>query len=171
MSHYFLTHEDFSIQKSDKGPILCLNIPGYSMVLFYSNSCEHCPKYLSIFKRLPTLISGCNICTINVGKDKSIVQMAKQTIAPLKYVPFIVFYNNMVPVQEYTGAPDENIIKRFIIDMATTMQRKQQVLSREKKEESKSDSIPAYCIGKPVSGSKKDEVCYLADKEAYKPKM
>lgn len=169
MSLYFLSANDFNIQKTEKGPVLGINLPGHSIVLFYSDNCVHCHKYLPVFKKLPTMIANCNVCLVHVGKEKNVVNMAKNTIAPLKYVPFIVFYFNTVPIQEYTGEANEKLISNFIIDMATAMTKRQQSIQK-KPEEKGGDSLPPYSIGRPISGDKRSEVCYLSNQEAYKPK-
>jgi hypothetical protein len=47
----FLTTEDFNTQNGVKGPIMCTNIQGFSVILFYSTECQHCQSLIPIFKR------------------------------------------------------------------------------------------------------------------------
>lgn len=160
----FLTSEDFNVQKGSKGDIMCHNIPGFSLILFYSTFCTYCQSFIPIFKRLPGTINGCQFGMINVSTNKAVVQLSQNTIAPIKYVPYIVLYINGKPFMVYKGPSDENEIRNFVVEVANNVQKKQQ-FSKEKVKEDAPEGIPAYCIGKPVCGN--DKVCYLNFVSAY----
>lgn len=167
----FLTNEDFSIQRGTKGDILCHNISGFSLILFYSTHCEFCKALIPIFKRLPGTIGGCQFGMINVSTNKNTVEMSQNTISPIKYVPYIVLYINGKPFMSYKGPPDEQKIRSFVVDVANNVQKKQQFAVekvQEDKEAGGGTSIPAYSIGVPVSGDKNNMVCYLNFTESYK---
>ena len=83
----FLTSDDFQIQQKSKGNVLCHNIKGFSLILFYSTQCEYCKSLIPIFKELPGTIQGCNFGMLNVNRNKKIIQMSNQTIVPITYVP------------------------------------------------------------------------------------
>ena len=166
----FLGHEDFNTQKGTKGDILCTRIPGFSLVLFYSTQCEHCHTLIPIFKQLPKNINGCQFGMINVGVNKQCVQMSRNTIAPITYVPYIVLYVNGKPHMSYKGPHDIAMIKQFVVEVAKNVQSKQKFMPDEAgggKHEKARGSIPQYTIGKPLYGED-DKVCYLEFLSAYK---
>lgn len=164
----FLTDDDFVIQKGTKGNIMCNMIPGFSLILFYSTHCEHCQHLIPIFKKLPGTIAGCQFGMINVSTNRGCLEKAKHTIAPVRYVPYIVLYVNGKPFMEYQGPAELGEIQRFIIDTTknltkkqTFSQQRQQVPQKGKKK------IPKYTIGIPVYGKGNDNVCYLEFGTAY----
>lgn len=162
----FLTGEDFDSQKGTNGNILCHNIPGFSLILFYSTHCTHCQTLIPIFKKLPGTINGCQFGMINVSSNRNVVEMSQDTVAPIKYVPYIVLYINGKPFMVYKGPYQESEIRNFVVEVANNVQKKQQ-FSKEKVKEETPGGIPAYCIGKPLCGN--DKVCYLVFDTAYVP--
>lgn len=164
----FLTSEDFNIGDGVKGPILCHGINAFSLILFYSTKCVHCEALIPIFHQLPGTIIGCQIGIINVSTNKKVLEMAKNTISPIEYVPYIVLYVNKRPYMRYNGPRDINEIRKFVYEVTKNI-KNNQAFSKDKVKEPKSGrGIPQYCIGKPLYGE--DEVCYLKESEAY-PKI
>jgi hypothetical protein len=97
--------------------------------------------------------------------------MSRETIAPIKVVPYVILYVHGKPYMRYKGPQNAKEIARFIVEVS---QRAQQSARRtgNTKLESKikkdpNGGIPAYTIGKPLCGPD-DEVCYLEFKKAYK---
>jgi thiol-disulfide isomerase/thioredoxin len=162
----FLSSDDFNVQRGTKGNIMCHQIPGFALILFYSTYCVHCQGLIPIFKNLPGTIGGCHFGMVNVSTYKDCVEMSKNTIAPITYVPYIVLYINGKPFMSYKGPYDENEIKKFVIDVANNVQKKQQ-FSDPSINQPKKSAIPEYSIGKPVCGNK---VCYLEFMNAYPSK-
>ena len=164
-----MTSDDFSVVKGTKGDILCTEIPGFSLILFYSTQCVHCQTLIPIFKKLPGTIGGCQFGMINVSSNKNCVRMSKDTIAPISYVPFIVLHIDGKPFMRYGGPHDGAEIKRFVIEVANKVQSKQKFTSENVKEPEKGKTgIPEYTIGHPLCG-KDNKVCYLTMEEAYTP--
>lgn len=163
----FLTAGDFSIQKGAKGNIMCHEIPGFSLILFYSTHCVHCQTLIPIFKRLPGTIGGCQFGMINVSTNKHCVQISRNTIAPIKYVPYIVLYVNGKPFMVYKGPYDGNEIRRFVIEVANSIQKKQQFAKQPKGAKTDKKKIPEFALGIPVYGDGNDNVCYLEFDTAY----
>ena len=163
----FLTSDDFHIQKGPKGPILCNSIQGFSLILFYSTQCEYCQTLIPIFKQLPGAVGGCQFGMINVSHNKKCVMMSRNTIAPIKEVPYIILYVNGKPYMRYKGPQDAKEIGRFIVEVAKKVQSNQSNQSFDKnvKQNSKS-GIPDYTIGHPLKGAD-DRVCYLEFDDAY----
>ena len=165
----FLSSEDFSVVKGNKGNILCHSIPGFSLILFYSTQCVHCQNLIPLFKKLPGTIGGCQFGMINVSSNKQCVQMSKDTIAPISYVPYIVLYIQGKPFMRYNGPHDAEEIKRFVIEVANKIQSKQTFSSENVKEPQNGKGIPEFSIGKPLYGQD-DDVCYLNFNDAYNDK-
>ena len=81
---YYLQSDDFLVRTGTKGTTLCNNIEGFSLILFYSNKCEHSQALLPIFKKLPSQVQQCTFGLINVTLNKKIVSMSKNTASSLK---------------------------------------------------------------------------------------
>jgi len=157
----FLTSEDFSVQKGAKGDIVCHNIPGLSVILFYSTFCDYCQNFIPIFKKIPGTIGGCQFGMTNVSTNKAVVEMSRNTVSQIKYVPYIVLYVNGKPFMSYKGPPDENEIRRFVMEVANNIQKKQQFSKEKVKEDTGGTMIPKYTLGIPLCGGKDQDVCYL----------
>jgi DNA-directed RNA polymerase subunit L len=160
----FLSSDDFTVNKGSKGNTLCNSIPGFSLILFYSTQCDYCRDLIPIFKGLPGTIAGCQFGMINVSSNKQCVQVSKNTITPLNYVPYIVLYIQGCPFMRYNGPHDPDQIRRFVIEVANKVQSKQKFTNENVKEDKK--SIPEYCIGTPLCGGD-DKRCYLDFNKAY----
>jgi thiol-disulfide isomerase/thioredoxin len=165
MSLLFLTDEDFYISKGVKGPILCTNIPGFSLILFYSDRCKYCKVLEPIFNRLPGTIQGCQFGKIHVDTNKQCVNMSKQTISPITFVPTLLFYVNSRPFIRYTGPYDLNEITQFIIEVAEKLKNHQKFSNNPIEKEEHKKFIPQYTIGHPLYGH--DDVTYLEFQKAY----
>jgi thioredoxin-like negative regulator of GroEL len=159
---HFLTSEDFNIGNGTKGPILILeNMRGLALVLFYSTQCSHCQNFIPIFKRLPGSISGCQFGMINVSQNRQVVAMSKETIAPIKYVPYIVLFVQGKPFMRYDGPHDEAELKRFVFEVASKLQSREKFTNNQKvKDDGK--TIPAYTVGVPLCGDDDDSYrCFI----------
>ena len=166
----FLTTDDFLINKGSKGDILCTNIPGFSLILFYSTQCVHCQSLIPIFKKLPGTIGGCQFGMINVSTNKQCIRMSKETIAPISYVPYIVLYIQGKPFMRYSGPHDSSEIKRFVLEVANKVQNKQKFSNDDNLKTPPGggkSGIPEYTIGHPLCGAPGDKVCYLKMDDAY----
>jgi len=159
----FLTTEDFQIKTTTKGKnLLCTNIRGISLILFYSTACEHCKKLIPIFKHLPGTVNGCQYGMVNVSANKNLIAMSRTTIAPIEFVPYILLYHNGRPYMRYNGPYNASEIKNFVIEVANNIHKNSIFSADVVKKEGK--PIPEYCIAKP----KCDElVCYLPMDDAY----
>lgn len=164
----YLQNDDFEIRRGTRGNILCHGIEGFSMILFYSTQCVHCQGLIPIFKRLPGTIHGCQFGMVNVSTFRDIIAKSRQTIVPINYVPYMIFYYNGKPFMIYKGEYDMRSIQNFIVEMYNNIQRKQEFSRgtvKNVKQETE-DSIPEYCTGIPVCS---DKVCYLEFMTAYNP--
>ena len=170
----FLQTDDFSIQKGQKGPILCHSIRGISLVLFYSINCQYSRELIPIFKRLPGQLGGCQFAMINVSAQKNIIGMSKATISEIKYVPLMILYVAGKPFVRYDGPHQESEIKRFIFEVSSKIQTKEKFTNKEAPRHHQqatmgsgngTRAIPAYAAGQPLYGDADD--FYMEFAEAY----
>ena len=163
----FLTADDFQLTRGLKGNIMSTNIPGFSLILFYSTQCQHCQSLIPIFKSLPGTIGGCQFGMINVSHNKQCIMMSRDSIAPIEVVPYIILYINGKPYMRYQGPHNTQEISRFIVEISQKIQSKQNFIKEDKniKQPKGGKGIPAYTIGKPICGT--DDVCYLEFDDAY----
>jgi len=155
-----LKTEDFYIRDGTKGKILCHKVPNFSVILFYSPVCEHCQRLMPMFKTLPSAIHGVSFGIVNVSSSKDVIGMAKATVSPVRYVPYIVLYVDGVPYMSYKGENTSQGIGQFIVEVINNIQKKQSFTNNKVQKERKS-SIPQYTIGQPIKGFGKDTVTYL----------
>lgn len=164
----FLTAQDFNIQRGSRGPIMCHGISNYSLIMFYSTQCSHCQTLIPIFKKLPGTVGHCQFGMVNVGANRKCVEMSKQTIVPIEYVPLIILYINGKPFMRYPKnyAYTMENLQKFVVDIANYTTKKQQ-FSKEKMKGGNQNEVPEYLvdIGVPLCGD--DKVCYLEYDGAY----
>ena len=103
---------------------------------------------------------------MNVSRNNKLVELSKDTIAPLEYVPYIILYTNGKPFMRYEGSSDIESIKNFILDVQKNLKHKEKFTTNKQKSILKKN-IPAYTIGKPISGNG-NKRCYLDFDLAYK---
>jgi len=162
----FLTSEDFRIIKDPNGYKLCHIIPGFSLVLFYSNRCKYCKDFITIFKELPGTVGGCQFGMINISNNRDCAEKSKNTNTNIEYVPYIILYYNGKPYYHYQGDADINKLKQFIFEMAKKTEIKQKISQNPNViQPKKRGTIPQYCLGNPIYGN--ENVCYLEMEEAY----
>jgi len=156
---YYLTSDDFHLQNGSKGPIMCNKFRGLTLVLFYSTGCVHCQSLIPIFKNLPGTVPGASFGLVNVGQNKSCVMLSQETIAPIKYVPYIMLYVHGRPYILYKEEYSQEKITDFIIKVARSIQSKQQFSKDVSVHQKTHNSIPEYTLGHPIVGDGK--ICYL----------
>lgn len=121
---YFLSTDDFSLKETDKGNSLFLKHNtkiSMNLVLFYSNSCEHCDSIMTDFKVLPKSIIGCSFSMINVLTNPEVIQLSRDSISPITYVPDLYLFINGLPYMRYEGEINLNDIKTFILEISAKM--------------------------------------------------
>ena len=161
----FLTADDFEITKGAKGNMLTNFIKDFSLILFYSPQCPYCQELLPIFKKLPNSFGGCQFGILNISSasNKKIIELSKNTITPITYVPLIILYVKSKPFMAYEGPPSLEEIKRFILEVSKKIQSKQKFSNNIRKESGV--SIPSYSLGLPLFGD--DNRTYLVMDSAY----
>lgn len=84
------------------------------LIIFYSNQCPYCVDA----KRVAMNIQGttrANILFMNIGNYPDFVKRTSKTIYPITEVPYIMLFNNHLPVSRYTGPYDEYQLQSFIL--------------------------------------------------------
>lgn len=166
----YITSDDFTVQRTVKGQLMCTTIPGISLLLFYSKSCKYCHGLIPIFRHLPGTIANCQFGIIDVGRFSECVRMSQDTIAPIKEVPYMLLYLDGKPFMRYKGPYNPEEIIKFVRDVSNKLY--QNSLNNQPKTDQKTlnpknqkTSIPEYTIGHPLKGENK--VCYLDNVYAY----
>ena len=160
----FLDNEDFYVDKSSNGLVLCTKIPNLSFVLFYSNGCMHCHRMKAILKQLPNYIHGIQLGLINVDNNKKTIVDSSNTITQIKYVPFLMFYVNGIPYIQYSGEHKLEHVTTFLKKVISSLQNQHSSSFDDKKDRKKvQKNLPT--LGIPICG--KDQKIYCNVKEAY----
>ena len=110
---------------------MCHKIPGFSLILFYSTQCHHCQAVIPLFKKLPDYIQGCQFGILNVSKNNQLIQLSKNTIAPLVYVPYIILYYDGKPFMCYEGEHTIESIKKFILQVQKNLKYKEKFAKKD----------------------------------------
>jgi hypothetical protein len=176
----YFSDKDFKLQESKDGYLMCNNIKGISLILFYSTQCKYCAISLPVFKSLPGTLNGCQFGIVNISNSKEVVNMSRKSTSPLQYVPFIILYFDGKPIMSYDGAHDGNEIRKFIITISKDLQQKQTFMAKLNASANSnggigngggitgfSKKIPEYTTGHPLYGNK---VCYLENEKCYQKK-
>jgi thiol-disulfide isomerase/thioredoxin len=163
----FLSEQDFAVQQGKRGYVLCTNVPGVCLTLFFSRECPHCKDIFPIFNTLPQVIPGCQFALLNISQHPNVARMSQKTIAPITHVPFIVLYVNGRPFMKYNGNKTLRDIGGFVNEVMTRIQTKKNFSSIQIDHD---ESIPDYSVGIPFNVVCEGEQCYLSFNEAYRSK-
>ena len=167
----FLSSSDFHTMDTPRGKIMCTNIPGFSLILFYSTQCKFCKHLIPLFKQIPKSVGGCKFGMMNVSNNKDCIIRSRQTIAPINVVPYILLYIDGKPYMRYKGEHTISRIANFVVDIAQKvrdqLKTQKEIVKEDKNIKKEKDSdIPSFTLGKPLCN---DDVCYLKFEDAYAP--
>ena len=170
---FSLSESDFSFVEGPKGKTLQVSIKGYSLVLYYSTSCEWCQSLIPQFKKLPGSVGGCTFAMVNISQNKGLVEKSKMTRSPIKYVPLIILHINGEPFMRYDGPPKFEEIKRFVIEIAQKVSQSKGINRQPRKvqvaaQAQSGPTIPAFTIGLPKNSGPKNDISYLGFDSAYR---
>lgn len=170
----FLSAQDFFLQDTPKGAILKNKIPNFSFVMFYSNMCEHCQNITPAFRELAGKFPGTVFAMINISNNTSLIQTSKNSITPIKYVPLLIFYNDGVPLYQYSGPTDRGSCFKNMFEFLKEIhdkltQTKKFYTNPQQAPVVQQPNIPPYLICKPY-GEDPEGVCFLSMDSAYKAK-
>lgn len=112
----FLSEKNFEYKNLNGENVLCCKkIEGPCLIYFYSNNCKHCFTLTPIFNKLPNNLSGCSFGKINIDDNKSFIMRSQNSTTPINEVPFIIYYDNGIPISRYSGEYDMKAIIDFIL--------------------------------------------------------
>lgn len=161
-----LRTEDFTIEQGSRGAILSTQIKGLSMAMFWSPGCQICTRLEPQFRSLPQIFKNVKFLLLNINENKNVIELSKQTIAPIEFVPYIVFYVNGRPFLQYD---DELVFEKLLNFIKYTIKLVETKKSFVEKGGKFDSDIPKYTIAKPYAEFKcNDEgFCYLTYTDAY----
>lgn len=115
----FLSKDDFHLAQGKTGELLYLDVPNLCFTLFFHEQCSHCSDFLGVFSKLQPKIPFCRFALINFATDdnRDVYEMSKQTICPIKYVPFLVLYIHNKPTMVYEGERNAQEITKFLTEV------------------------------------------------------
>jgi len=121
----FLHSNDLVLKTGERGNMLCLypESQGLVLVFYYSKECPHCDKVMTLFKQLPSNVTGCTFAIFNVTLNMDIVERSRNTIAPITYVPDLILYVNGSPFMRYDGDHSIQSIQSFLQDIYNKLQK------------------------------------------------
>jgi hypothetical protein len=167
----FLSADDFFVVQSQSQSFLSHSIYGISLILFYSNGCNHSNRFLPIFKSISNTTYGCQFGMINVSTNRHVIQMSQSTVTPLKFVPLLILYLNGHPYMIYDGPKEVYYIQTFISEISNSMSSKQQNQQNPNRHIQQgtirnTKHVPEYLIG--IGHTLVDDVTYLEfDGDSY----
>lgn len=160
-----LRSDDFNIEQGNKGSVLCNGIKGLSLCLFWSPECNICKILEPSYRKLPSIINNCRFCSINISDNKNVISLSRETIAPIEFVPYIVFYVNGRPFLQYDDEANIEKLLNFIVYATKLVESKKAFIDKGVKVES---DIPPYSVAKPYADFKcEGDFCYLTYADAY----
>lgn len=121
MPLHYLSDDAFYLNDQRK---LCAKVPGLSLIMFHSDNCGHCSDALPVLKAVSDAIPWCKFLLHNV-RSRYVVNLSRQTGAPINYTPYILIYFDGIPYYRWDGPRTFNDIKQFVIDMSKNLGMKQ----------------------------------------------
>jgi hypothetical protein len=121
MSLYYLSSEDFSIEKG----CLVTNIGGITLVFFHSKKCPHSVRYYPQFKNLPESVRGINFAAVDINDNMAVATLSQKTTTPITSVPKMMLFNNGIPYVEYTGKRDNAAVMAFLTEIVGKLNQRQ----------------------------------------------
>lgn len=111
----FLPETSFSLDSANN---LNVDIPGFSIVLFFSTRCKHCSSMQQTFIQTNMVIDGCTFAMCNVEEEKGLIGMCSKSNCAITYVPYIVFFANKKAYMVYGGGATNTELVEFIVEVS-----------------------------------------------------
>ena len=123
MSILYLTNNDFYVDNGKKGKVMCTTQKDILFAFFHlnDNECSNCttmiPEFVNVAKRLPQI----KYALVNLSKYPEIFKKTIDTIAPIKYVPYLIIFVNNRPFLRYDGGKSSSEMYDFIKELLENM--------------------------------------------------
>jgi thiol-disulfide isomerase/thioredoxin len=119
MSVLNLTSNDFYIDDGTKGKVLCSTRKGIVFVMFHLNesACPNCHTVMPEFLALPKHIPSIQYATVNLSNYPDIAKKSGLTLAPIKYVPYLILYVNGRPWLRWDNEKTLAAMANFLKDI------------------------------------------------------
>ena len=123
MSILHLTNNDFYVDNGKKGKVMCTTQKDILFAFFHlnDNECSNCttmiPEFVTVAKRLPQI----KYALVNLSKYPDIFKKTVDTIAPIKYVPYLIIFVNNRPFLRYDGGKSSSEMYEFIKELLENM--------------------------------------------------
>ena len=123
MSILHLTNNDFYVDNGKKGKVMCTTQKDILFAFFHlnDNECSNCttmiPEFVNVAKRLPQI----KYALVNLSKYPEIFKKTVDTIAPIKYVPYLIIFVNNRPFLRYDGGKSSSEMYEFIKELLENM--------------------------------------------------
>jgi len=175
-----LTDDDFYLDRGEGGKILCSNLEGVALILFYADKCAFCGDIVPDFKKLPSIIPGVRFGLVNLYRFRKIYELSKTTTTTLSAVPYMILYVKNIPRLIYDGDKTLDGIIDFINNVLPRIKSQDNFINKRENKNAAGgngtgglDAIPAYTIGRPynIECDKEKGICYLSFNDAYKGKV
>lgn len=170
-----LNADSFRKLKGTKGYVLGIpNANNLTLLMFYSTQCEYCDQAMPELSRLSRHLRENNlpiqVAICDVGKHRSVIKEASETVDPIKYVPYMVIYLKDRPYVRYNGNKVAEEMFKYLIEVMRRVDTRQQfvrsdVRTQEDQEE-KEEPESASGLGVPYNMITEQSVCYLTNEEA-----
>ena len=106
-----LNSNDFRIENG----LLKLDVNGFMLVMFYSDSCGYCVELKPIFKKLSRKFNMMFPLGM-IKPNTDLVRKSEKTTTKIAYYPMIVMYVNGMPISVYSGNNSEKSIMQFVLN-------------------------------------------------------
>lgn len=175
-----LHSDSFRKLKGTKGYVLGIpNANNLTLVMFYSTQCEYCDQAIPELARLSRHLRENNlpiqVAICDVGKNRSVIKEASDTVDPIKYVPYTVIYLKDRPYVRYNGNKVAEEMFKYLIEVMRRIDTRQQFVKTDSRlgngngngnaEDEKEEPEQTAGIGIPYNTVTEQSVCYLTNEE------
>jgi len=112
MGVQFLTQDNFGLQNG--GRSMVCDVDGVVLIMFKTDNCSHCKRFFPIFSRIANRDSRLMFGCVDVKNNRRVIEMAKNTKAPITAVPTFLLYTNGRVKAKYKGKMNEQSFVSFI---------------------------------------------------------
>jgi thiol-disulfide isomerase/thioredoxin len=153
-----LTISDFTVVPlpNKSGQYLRFKSDRLTLVVFYAPSCQYSKQLLPHLEQLAVQFEGVvdfAILNVSIIQNSGIVDMARYTIQPIKYVPLMIVYKDYCPAITYDGPFEYEPIAQFLREAVNTLPGMTSGIEAEARAtHAPLSAAPAPAVSAPPSG-------------------